>query len=227
MRIIAHRGASGLVPENTIKSFKRAIKLGVDLVECDVRKTSDGELVIHHDPSLERTTNGEGLLKNIKLSELLQLDAGDGERIPTLKEVLDLVKGKVGLIIEIKEPGSEKEILNLVRNAKMGQNVIIASFFHSVSLVIKSLDPKVKTGVIFRCQPVNPLLLATDAQAEVIFPHHQFLNKLMVDEAHDHDIKVYPWVIDSKDHLKMAITLGVDGVITNHPEIINKNLFQQ
>lgn len=223
MQIIAHRGASGLEPENTLKSFQRALDLGVDMVECDVRKTADGELVIHHDPNLERTTSGQGLLKNKTLSELRHLDAGEGERIPTLKEVLDLVKGKSDLVIEIKEPGYEKEILDLIEGALMGREVIIASFFHPVSLVIKSLNPVVRTGIIFRCQPVYPVALASSARAQVMFPHHQFLNQALVEEAHDHDIKVYPWVIDTPGDLERAMALGVDGVITNHPESIRKS----
>jgi glycerophosphoryl diester phosphodiesterase len=222
MQIIAHRGASGLEPENTLKSFRRALDLGVDMVECDVRKTADGKLVIHHDPDLERTTSGRGLLKNKTLSELRHLDAGEGERIPTLKEVLELFKGKSGLVIEIKEPGYEKEILGLIEEVSMAQEVIIASFFHPVSLVIKLLNPVVRTGIIFRCQPVHPVTLAISARAKVMFPHHQFLNQALVEEAHDHDIKVYTWVIDTHDDLEMAMALGVDGVITNHPESIRK-----
>jgi glycerophosphoryl diester phosphodiesterase len=143
--------------------------------------------------------------------------------MPTLKEILDLIKGKSGLVIEIKEPNYENEILDLIEEASMSQEVIIASFFHPVSLVVKSRDQQVKTGVIFRCQPVHPAALATDAQAEVMFPHYQFLNESMVDAAHDHDIKVYPWVIDNQDDLKMAMAMGVDGVITNHPETICKS----
>jgi glycerophosphoryl diester phosphodiesterase len=223
MQIIAHRGASGLEPENTLKSFQRALDLGADLVECDVRKTADGKLVIHHDPGLERTTNGQGLLGNKTLSELRQLDAGEGEKVPTLKEVLELVQGKSGLVIEIKEPGCENEVLRLIEGASMGREVIIASFFHPVSLIIKSRHPLIKTGVIFRCQPVNPTALAIDARAEVMFPHYQFLNKAMVDEAHDQDMKVYPWVVDTPDDRERIIALGVDGVITNHPESFRKS----
>lgn len=126
MQIIAHRGASALEPENTLKSFIKAMKLGVDMVECDVRTTLDGQLVIHHDPYLDRTTNGTGLLKNKSLSELRQLNAGDGERIPTLREAIDTVKGQVGLVIEVKDPGSEEKILNLIKEEKIAAEVIIA-----------------------------------------------------------------------------------------------------
>lgn len=220
MQIIAHRGASALEPENTLKSFIKAMKLGVDMVECDVRTTLDGQLVIHHDPYLDRTTNGTGLVKNKSLSELRQLNAGDGERIPTLREAIDTVKGQVGMVIEVKDPGSEEKILNLIKEEKIAAEVIIASFYHRVSLNIKSLDPEISTGVIFACQPINSVAMAIDAQADIIFPQYQYLNKLMVDEAHDHGIKVVAGVIDDPITVENVVSWEVDAVVTNNPAIM-------
>jgi len=220
MQIIAHRGASALEPENTLKSFIKAMKLGVDMVECDVRTTLDGQLVIHHDPCLDRTTNGTGLLKNKSLSELRQLNAGDGERIPTLREAIDTVKGQVGLVIEVKDPGSEEKILNLVKEEKMTTDVIIASFYHKVSLKLKSLDSEISTGIIFACQPVNSVSMALDAQADIMFPQYQYLSKLMVDDAHNHGIKVVAGVIDDPVRVAKVISWGVDALVTNDPTIV-------
>lgn len=220
MQIIAHRGASALEPENTLKSFIKAIKLGVDMVECDVRTTSDGQLVVHHDPNLDRTTDGRGPLKNKTLSELSQLDAGDGERIPTLREALDTVRGEVGVVIEVKDPGSEEKILNLVKEEKMTTDVIIASFYHKVSLKLKSLDSEISTGIIFACQPVNSVSMALDAQADIMFPQYQYLSKLMVDDAHNHGIKVVAGVIDDPVRVAKVISWGVDALVTNDPTIV-------
>ena len=220
MQIIAHRGASALEPENTLKSFIKAIKLGVDMVECDVRTTSDGQLVVLHDPNLDRTTDGRGPLKNKTLSELSQLDAGDGERIPTLREALDTVRGKVGVVIEVKDPGSEEKILNLVKEEKMTTDVIIASFYHKVSLKLKYLDSEISTGIIFACQPVNSVSMALDAQADIMFPQYQYLSKLMVDEAHNHGIKVVAGVIDDPGRVAKVISWGVDALVTNDPTIV-------
>ncbi|MEG3224524.1 MAG: hypothetical protein BME94_03110 [Methanobacteriales archaeon Met13] len=211
MLIVAHRGASAIAPENTIQSFKIAI---------------DGVLVVCHDPTLDRTADGRGVIKNKTFAEIRELDAGGGQKIPTLKEVLNLVKGKSDLIIEIKESGTELEALKMVKNTKMSENVIIASFYHSVSLNVKSIDPMVKAGVIFRCQPVSSKTLAIDAQANIIFPQHQFLNTQMVQDTHYHDIQVFPWIIEDQVNFERARALRVDGVITNRPETIKLSYFE-
>jgi glycerophosphoryl diester phosphodiesterase len=221
MQIIAHRGASALEPENTLRSIRRAIDLGADLVEVDVRQSQDGELVIIHDPVLDRTTNATGPVEKSSLYQLKKVDAGKGEQIPTLNEVLELVDGKVGLVIEIKIPGIEKKVLDTINNSGI-QNVLVASFYHPVSIRMKLLDQRIPTGVIFRCQPVKTEMLALDAHANVIFPQHQFLSQEMVMKCHEHEILVYPGVVDSTADLELMKSLGIDGIVTNR--LIDKDL---
>ena len=221
MQIIAHRGASGLEPENTIRSISRAINMGADLVEVDVRQSADGELLIMHDPKVNRTTNGQGNVEDMSITQLRELDAGHGEQIPLLIDVLELVDYIVGLVIEIKVPGIENKVLDTINQSKM-RNVLITSFYHPVCLNVKSIDPTIPTGVIFRCQPVKTEILAKNAHANTIFPHHQFLSSEMVQKCHEHGILVYPWTIDNLDNLKKVRSLGVDGFVTN--KLINKKL---
>jgi glycerophosphoryl diester phosphodiesterase len=214
MEIIAHRGASYLEPENTLRSVKRAIALGADWVEVDVRQSRDGQLVIMHDPQLERTTNGKGLLKDKTLSQLKKLDAGKGEEIPTLTEVIDTVKGRVGLVIEIKVLKIEEQVVDLLHH-KGRDKVIITSFYHALSPLIKKLDDQIATGIIFRCHPLKTRNLARDAEADVIFPHLDHISRDMVEEVQEAGIRVYPWLVDEEPQLKRMKSWKVDGVVTN------------
>ncbi|NYB51604.1 MAG: glycerophosphodiester phosphodiesterase [Methanobacteriaceae archaeon] len=221
MKLIAHRGASAFEGENTLRSVKRAFKLGADMVEVDVRQSRDGELVVIHDSTVDRTTNGKGLVKEKTLKQLKELDAGNGEKIPTLREVLQILEGKVpadeiGLVIEIKEPGIEKQVLDILRLEEKVKKVIVASFYHNVSLNLKSTEKNIKTGVIFSSQPVRPEIQALDAKADFMFPFYQYLNEEMVSRAHNHGIEVYPGVIDSSKDLEFILSMDVDGFVTNN-----------
>lgn len=215
MQYIAHRGASYFEPENTLRSIKRAIDLGADWVEVDVRLTQDQELVIIHDPTLERTTNGRGRVDDHTLKELVKLDAGKGEKIPTLKEVFELVRDEtIGLVLELKVPGTEDMILNMVDQSGISK-IMIVSFYHPSLLTIKDIYPEIKTGIIFRCQPVRPERLALDASADFIFPHYDFINQNMVDMVHKQDIGIFPWIVDYDSQLEVTRSLNVDGIVTN------------
>jgi len=220
MKIIAHRGASFLLPENTLLSIGHALDVGVDMVEVDVRQSQEGEIVVFHDPEVDRTTNGTGMVRDKTLLELKKLDAGHGETIPTLTEVLKLVKSKRNkmqrsIIIEIKEPGIEKQVLDIIKQENMVKTVIVASFYHDVSLNLKLMEEKLKTGIIFISQPIRPEIMALDAQAEYMLPFQKYLSKKMVDNAHNHDIYVYTGVVDTFGAMRSVLKMGVDGVVTN------------
>jgi len=221
MKIIAHRGASALEPENTLRSISQAFQLNVDMVEVDVHQSNDGELMVIHDTLLDRTTNGTGLVREKTLSQLKELDAGKGETIPTLREVLKLVKERSNhnrqesLLIEIKEPDIEKQVLDTLRLEDMLQEVIVASFYHKVALNLKSMEKSLKTGIIFISQPIHPETQAMDAQADVIFPFFHYLSEEMVENTHQHDIKVYTGVVDTTKDLRSVLSMGVDGFVSN------------
>lgn len=222
IQIIAHRGASAYEPENTLKAVEMALELGADFIEVDARLSRDGEIAIVHDETVDRTTNGEGLVKEMTVDQLKKLDAGSGGEIPTLKEVLDLVKGRGNLIIEIKVPEAVEKIVQEVRGTEMVGQVLISSFYHEATVRAKELEPSLKTGVIFSSLPVEPSRLALDAKADALIPKHSYVDDSMVSEARNRSLKVYPWTVDDLGEAKRLIDLGSSGIVTNKPDLLRK-----
>jgi glycerophosphoryl diester phosphodiesterase len=214
MQVIAHRGASFLEPENTIRAVERAIRMGTNFVEVDVRVSKDNRLVIMHDPYIDRTTDGNGLVKDYTLQELKKFDAGDGETIPTLDETISCVKDRVGLVIEIKEPGTEGKILKKINENEL-ENVILTSFYHKSIKNARKTDPSVDAGIIFTCQPVDVNQMVSNAGANIIFPSYRYMNEDMVKQAQNKGISVYPWTIDDPEIFEKFVEMGVDGIVTN------------
>ena len=214
MKIIAHRGASYFEPENTLRAFKRAIEMGADFVELDVRLTNDNELVVIHDPDVSRTTNGNGLVRDLTLEELKKFDAGYGEKISTLEEVIKLVKNKTGLVVEIKEPGTENMIIEKIEENNP-ENAILTSFFHKSVKNVRKSSSGIDAGIIFVGEPVNVGKLADEANANVIFPSYRYMGEELVKNAKKHNLTVYPWAIDDPVVFKKFENMGVDGIITN------------
>jgi glycerophosphoryl diester phosphodiesterase len=140
---IGHRGAKAYEPENTLRSYKKALEIGVDAVELDVRKTKDNQLVVIHDADVKRTTNGKGLVNELTLEQIKGFSAEKGEKIPTLKEALDFLDKKVKILIELKETGVEEKVLSLVRENGLQKNVIITSFLEDALRKIRELDNEV------------------------------------------------------------------------------------
>ncbi len=214
MQVIAHRGASFLEPENTIKAVERAVKMGADFVEVDVRVSKDKQLVVMHDPSINRTTDGKGLVKDYTLQELKNFDAGDGETIPTLDEVMACVKDRIGLVIEIKEPGTEVKILEKIDENNL-ENVILTSFYHKSIKNARKINPSVDAGIIFTGQPVDVNQMVSSAGANVIFPGYKYLDEDLIKQAHGNGISVYPWTVDDEGMFEKLVEMGVDGIVTN------------
>jgi glycerophosphoryl diester phosphodiesterase len=218
LRVIAHRGARAEEPENTLKAVKRAAECGADAVEVDIRFSSDQEPVVIHDETLDRTTNGSGAVSEQTLEQLQALDAGNGEQIPTLSEVLSLVKA-LGreLVIELKEPGTEERVVREIVRAGMARNVVIASFFHSSLLRMKELAPSLKTGVILSSLPVFPVTVARDAQADAIFQRYPRLERGYVEDARRNGLAIYVWLINTMEDFERVRGLGVNGIVTDNP----------
>ncbi len=213
MEVIAHRGASYFEPENTLRSFKRAVEMGADRVEVDVRLSKDKKLVVIHDPIVDRTTNGTGRVEDMTLKQLKRLDAGKGERIPTLQAVIESLKG-TKMVIDMKIPGIEEKVIDMIHENRL-ENVLITSFYHGSLQKVKILDKNMKKGAIFSCQPLKPERIALDASSDAIFPKHKFVNQEMIKRVHKHGIFIYPWTIDDPKTAKKLIRLGVDGIVTN------------
>jgi glycerophosphoryl diester phosphodiesterase len=221
--VTGHKGAGLQEPENTLRSIKRAIEMGVDAVEVDVRRSLDGQLVLMHDSTLDRTTNGKGRVDSLTLSELRTLDAGQGERIPTLDEVVSTVSGKAGIVIEIKEPESLRQILDAVGRADVVEKTTFASAWHDCLRIAKERFPESKCEVLLGCEPVNPAmpaLLALDAKADAVFMQRQFLSGGIVSQAHAKSIQVGAGAVNSADDLARVLELDVDEVGSDAPDLI-------
>lgn len=222
--VVGHRGAAGLEPENTLRSVQRAIDIGVDAVEVDVRRSRDGELVIMHDPSVDRTTNGKGRVSALTVRELKGLDAGRGERIPTFGELVAAVKGRVRLFVEIKEPETVSDIVAQLKSAGVAQETTFVSFFHPSLLDAKRLSPSSRCGAIFSCDPADPARLALDVEADLILPNHLYTSERTVKEAHGRSLLVQTWTVNSKEDLGRVVRMGVDGVASDFPNLMVESI---
>lgn len=226
--VVAHRGASAYEPENTLRSVRRALEMGADMVEVDAHASRDGHIVVIHDAKVDRTTNGKGYVKDLTLKELRKLDVELGEKIPTLKEVVELIRGKAQLVIEIKVPGIEEKVLHIIKEGGLRNGVLITSFHHPTVKHVKELDPNIKTGIIISSRPVKPAQLALNANANALFPRYVYVDQEMMREVHKNELAIYPWTINDPDKMKPLIEMGVDGIVTNKPDVLkifNDSLF--
>jgi len=233
--IFAHRGASNLAPENSLKAFKKAIELKADFIEFDVQRTKDGEIVIMHDANTFRTTGYAGILEKMTLKQLKQLDCGQGEKIPTLNELIEVAKGKIGLNCEIKSKGLAEKVVDIFRDANLIDSTIISSFKHSELLKIQKLEPKLKlaslnptrTGWIVSWFSRRTMLkTAIQNQFYAINPLYLLVSNKFVKKAHDKNLMVFPWTIDSKTAIENLVKIRVDGIVTNNisrvKEVLNR-----
>lgn len=225
--VIAHRGASGEAPENTLAAFRLALARGADGVELDVHLSSDGRPVVIHDDLLDRTTDGQGLVKDRTLAALRLLDAGRwfhprfaGEQIPTLEEALDLLR-EVRVIVEIKNcpfyhPRIAARVVEAVRSVGH-TNITVSSFDHPVLLEVRGEAPEIPTAVLFAARPVDPVRLARDAGAVFLHPQWAFVTPGLVAASHAAGLRVEAWTVDEAAHMAHIAAAGVDGIMSNHP----------
>jgi glycerophosphoryl diester phosphodiesterase len=203
-------------------SFASAVELGVDVIECDVHLTADKRLAVIHDHTLERTTNGKGPVGMRTLADLQQLDAGGGEKIPVLEDVLELASGRVGVAIEIKSlpvryPGIERALLDTLRAAGMLDECAVISFDHRAVRAIKDLEPDLVCGVLVAGRPLLLAEMLSNSGAEVYSPHWSFVDEDTVEEVHACGAAIGVWTVDEGWVLERCRNLGVDSVYTNRP----------
>jgi len=222
IEVTGHRGAKKILPENTLLSFRYAMDIGCDIIELDIHRSKDGKLVVIHDETLERTTNGRGKVSDKTLKELKQLDAGNGNTIPTLEEVIELVKdSKIKLQIELKGLGTEELVANLIKKYVFTDRVIFTSFWHKRVSKIKELLPRVKTGILISCNPVNPVQLLSSANADNLHVNHLRIDKDIVREIHESNKKIIAWgEIMDKAVIDRLIEYRVDAIGSDHPNIV-------
>ena len=220
IEVTGHRGAAGLEPENTLRSIQKAIDLGVDRVEIDVRVTRDGHLVVIHDETVDRTTDGHGYVKDLTFSELRRLDAGKGEKIPTLEEALRLTRGKVTLQIELKAPEATEPTVRLIEREKAEREVIITSFMHELLSRVHELNPALRTGALFFDVQGDICRKALDVHSEAIHVYYRNVDSELVEEAHRRGLKISVWNPDEVEEMKKMISLNVDVIGTNRPDLL-------
>lgn len=219
---IGHRGAMGYAPENTLLSFKKAIPL-CDMVELDVYVCKTGEVVVFHDHRLERCTNGTGHVMDKTFTELRALDAGDGQQIPTLAEVLELVDNQVAINIELKGPGTAYPVFQIIDQfIKKGRytldRFVISSFNHPELNHFKALAPDASIGCLISCIPADLAAIANSVQAEYLNVCGEFISQELVDDAHRRGLKVMVWTVNEADDIAYIKGLGVDGIFSNYPD---------
>ena len=216
---IGHRGARAYEPENTLRSFRKALEIGVDAVEFDVRKTKDNQLIVIHDPDVKRTTDGEGLVNELTLEEIKGFSAEKGEKIPTLQEALDFLDKKVKIVIELKETGYEDKVLAEVHEKGLEKNVVVVSFKEEALRKVKELNGEVETGLIY-VKHKNPVKAALDLQASYLLPLYRFTHSANVRKAHENGLKVIVWTINTPEEVAEYQKKGVDGIASDKPDIL-------
>ncbi len=220
IKVIAHRGASAEIPGNTISAFKKAIEIGADMIELDVHASKDGHLVVIHDFTVDETTNGTGAVAELTLKELKELVVEDVEKIPTLEEVFKLAKGKIDINVEIKAEGIEEKVVELIRDYKLEKNVLISSFNLPAIKKIKEIAPELKTAALISTPVEDILNVLKEYNADGVNPFFVMVNEDFVEEIHNAGYILYPWTVDDEDMMQYLIELGVDGIITDVPEIL-------
>jgi len=221
MKVFAHRGASGNYPENTLSAIKAALDIEVDGIEVDLQSAKDTYVVIH-DSWLDRTTNGQGKVSDYYLSQLKKLDAGTGERIPSLQDLFDCNNNQTLLNIELKHTF---EITQLVENIKnnvinskiSAENLIISSYDHHQLQFIKQQLPWLKIGALTSSIPLTYAKFAQELNAYSIHIDKDFINHDFICDAHQRGLKVYAYTVDKVEDIKSMLALGVDGIFTNYP----------
>ena len=230
--IMAHRGARDVAPENTLAAFRAAMAVGADGIEFDVSRCATGEIVVIHDDTVDRTTDGAGTVAALPLSALRELDAGawfdaafGGERIPLLEEVLDLAGGRLRLNIEIKGmrwrgDGIEAEIAAMVRQRGLGGDVIVSSFNPAALWRMRCAAPALQRALLYA--PGQPLHLARAwarraVGADALHPHQSLVNEASLRRAHQGGWRVNVWTVNEDADLARMMALRVDGIITDHP----------
>jgi len=218
---IGHRGAMGHAPENTLKSIHKALELGAPCVEVDVHYV-DGQLIVFHDNRLDRTTNGTGYVLEKKFDYLRTLDAGEGEKIPTLHEVFEAINLRAGVNIELKGPGTARPVAKFISSVQeVGWNndlILVSSFNHRELALLHRLNPGLKIGALIGGIPVDDAAFAESMGAYSVHPSLDFIDGRFVDDAHSRGLRVFVFTVDHPEDIRKMRELGVDGVFTNYPE---------
>lgn len=228
--IIAHRGAAGDAPENTLAAFKLALAQGCDGYELDVHLSKDKQIMVIHDDTLDRTTNGSGEIKHLTAAQIGRFDAGvkftkahyPNEIVPTLEQVFDLVPSNFFINIELKGgigEGLEEAVVELLHRTNRIDSVIISSFDHKGLVKIKELEPALKIGILYSLRTTNHWMMPQVAGVETtaLHPWIYGLDEEDIQSIKDHGLAINTWTVNSVEQIEKAVQFGVEGIITDYP----------
>jgi glycerophosphoryl diester phosphodiesterase len=220
---IGHRGAKGYAPENTLISFQTAIDMGVDGIELDVHLTSDNHLIVIHDDTVNRTTNGTGLINSFTLSELKALRIENLHEIPTLVEVLDLIEKKIFINIELKGKNTAKPVLDVIESYLNGKNwnynhFLISSFDWIALQEVRSLNPNIALGVLTQSNLRLAIGFADVIQAKSLHPYFHLLNTENTALMQQKGFQVFPWTVNELEDIQKIKSFQVEGIISDFPD---------
>lgn len=217
--VAGHRGAADVAPENTIPSFLRALEIGVNELELDLRATRDGHVVVIHDAAVDRTTNGTGLVSDLTLEQIRELDAGNGAPVPTFAEVLEATTGS--LQVELKDPKAIDPMMAVLRDHPQDVARLAPTSFDTENVArLATLLPDVCVGLISKESSAEVLDRAAELGARRVLVGIATVDEKFVQTAHDRGFRVDVWPIDSPDQVRRAVELGVDGFTTDDPRFV-------
>lgn len=233
----AHRGASAYEPENTLRAFERAIPMGATLLELDIHLSREGHLMVIHYAEVSRTTNGVGYVSDMTLKQIKELDAGKGEQVPTLTEVIDLARGRAKLYIELKGQRTPDPVVEMLNSMAFVDQVIVNSFYPLLIQKTKSLDPMIHTSMLIRREDREADFVewALAVAAEYVHPcwenemptPHKLLTAETIANIRTHGLGLIIWQEDRPSELRELVKLGVDDICTNAPDILAAILREQ
>lgn len=215
--VIAHRGFSAKEPENTLRAFKRALDAGSGGIEFDVRCSKDGMPIVLHDSTVDRTTNGHGNVHHLCIKSIRKFDAGRGEKIPTLEEVLALIGKNAAMFIELKDKGIEEPVLREIYRRNVVENSMVISFDYESLMRVREIDPHIRIGHHFtRMPPPVGKVLAISGNA--LLPLDRIVTRQLVERLHTDVLEAHTFTVDDPEEAIKMRDWGIDGIITNDPE---------
>ncbi len=229
MLLIAHRGASGHAPENTLAAFRKAVAQGVAFIETDLQLTRDTHLVAIHDDTVNRTTNGQGAVHDLSLDEIRKLDAGSwfgsefaGERIPTLEEILDFSKKHdVVFYLELKPAGSwggEHALIGALRKSGEIARTVVISFDAGILAAVRKIEPTLMTGLLYEGNIDDPLDKALEIGARQLCVRGDLVTPWLLGQARRRDLQIVAWTVNQGAHMRLLMAAGIDGIMSDYPD---------
>jgi glycerophosphoryl diester phosphodiesterase len=220
MIVVGHRGCALLEPENTLRGFRRALALGCDYVETDVRLTQDGQMILMHDARVDRTTNGTGAVAELLFAEIRTLDAGVGEQVPTLAELLPVLRGRAQLLCELKGEGTADEAVRTVREAGMEREVVFTCFELERLRRVKEIDSGLRCGALFSEPPPDFARQAREVGAESASVNYRYQSAEVIAAARAEGLTVRAWNPDTEEEIQRMLVLQPDGIGSNRPDLV-------